>query len=310
MKKKGRKTKKIFRAISLLLEIRSFAELKLVFFSTINFSRAKLKWGSTEMIELPKKTIGLKNLLVHIHLFHLEYLEMLKEFTEQSAWDSESHLVITSPHKIGADWLDYLETKFSGVEFLLVPNVGRNFAPLVVEVLPKARNFDYLLHLHSKRSPQIGSEGVEWGRQSWNLLLHPARLGGIISLLAERKEIGIVAPDVSRFVSAAGYSWLGSEDKYKKLRMKTDTLGIHAPFFFPAGGMFLANADILTEGLAGLFGYSDFPEEKAQLDGELHHGLERLVGALCIREGKKAGVIFSDSEIVIHDGRYLRSRTL
>ena len=60
--------------------------------------------------------------------------------------------------------LDYLEVEKA-------ENCGRDFGPMFVLFAEKLKKYDYIMHIHSKKSLRTGSEQSEW-RQYLHRKLH------------------------------------------------------------------------------------------------------------------------------------------
>jgi lipopolysaccharide biosynthesis protein len=54
---------------------------------------------------------------------------------------------------------------------------------------------------------------------------------------------------------------------------------------FPAGGMFWVKTNAIRPILEFSWSYDMFPEENAQIDGAIQHGIERLIGELTRARG-------------------------
>lgn len=169
------------------------------------------------------------------------------------------------------------------VHIQLTPNVGRNFAPLFVEFSNSLMAFEEFIHLHSKRSIH-SKEGLGkiWAKRHTELLMTPAGLSRTLGVADSEPSVGLIYPDNSDLFRALNFTW-GRNFKYAaSLADRIEELPkprVFEVLNFPAGGMFWARVDALLPLLQHDWKYEDFPMERGQLDGTLHHAIERMIGS-------------------------------
>jgi len=179
------------------------------------------------------------------------------------------------------------------LEVKIVPNRGRDIAPLLVAFARTLRNYDYICHLHTKKSLRTGSEQVSWRRYLYDMLLGTEeRVRAILSLFEKDPSIGIVYPEAPPDAPYWGFTWLGNKpiasDLLHKLGLKFDP---DEYIDFPVGSMFWARREALEPLLELGLTWKDFPEERGQTDGTLHHTIERSFVLAAQSKGFKQAVI-------------------
>lgn len=180
----------------------------------------------------------------------------------------------------------------------LVPNLGRNFTSLFVWFVEEVREFDYILHWHSKKSTHSSLDvSKPWIESLNSCLLDSAVIKRALGIMERRPEISIMYPDVSHLFRPATLKWgsnfapltsvLGDQALLKALETKSYIA-------FPIGGMFLIRtAEIIQLSNLGIT-LDAFPPEQGQLDGTFQHGLERLIGRI-IEIQDKSQMIYQNS---------------
>ena len=162
----------------------------------------------------------------------------------------------------------------------IVPNRGRDIAPMFCTFGEALQHYDYIAHIHSKKS--LYNEGSTNGWREYlltGLLGSRPQIQKIFTLLTGEKTIGFVYPQNFAELPYFANSWLSNKACGYFWCHK---LGIpHCPigyFDYPAGSMFCR-----TEALHPLFKahiqIEDFPEETGQTDNlsALHRALFVLV---------------------------------
>lgn len=222
---------------------------------------------------------------VFLHIFYLDYIprvfELVKEFDRQ---ELNYKLHITSPSGEILSEIQFLFQKFGNddksVIYVKTPNKGRNFGPLLIEFGSEFEKFSFVIHLHSKGSPQYTSaRGSSWSFDNWNLLgLDGLSLKRALNLMTANKNFGYCFALNWRNTPPHSFSWGLNGALGKELATRLGVDEDQALNFFPAGGMFLVKPEILSEFNKLELDYDDFPDETGQLDGTLQHAIERLVG--------------------------------
>jgi FMN phosphatase YigB (HAD superfamily) len=188
------------------------------------------------------------------------------------------------------------------VEIKVVENRGRDIAPLVVDFAPMIKDFDYICHIHTKKSLYSQTEQVEWRNYLYDMLLGSKdRVHAILSVFETDPSIGAIYPEAFSEVPYWAYTWLSNKGIASSLLQK---MGIKFDpdeyIDFPAGSMFWARREALEPLLKlGLRSY-DFPEELGQTDGTLHHTIERCFTIA----GKKKGL---DSVVILDNKKHIFS---
>lgn len=185
---------------------------------------------------------------------------------------------------------DAILAAFSGwtagtVEVRVMPNRGRDIAPKIVGFRDVYEKYEYILHLHSKKSPHA-SDLVGWRDYIYGTLLGSSELvSGIFEAFQRDPRLGIVAPvhwtPIEPFINW-GHDY--SIARVLAERMNID-LARDQPLDFPSGSMFWARTAALRPLLDIGLCLDDFPEEAAQIDGTMAHAIERLFFRVCERSG-------------------------
>lgn len=207
-----------------------------------------------------------------------------------SALPHVSAVFVTTPSRAILKAAEQFSSKFKApFNVMLLPNIGRNFGPLF-EVMSRERmNFEYLLHVHGKKSLHTRRKKIEpWIETLHSNLLKPKHFESILELLQSDHSIAIAYPNVSKYISGMNMCW---GLNFEPISEQAAQIGIGKPplltekLNFPAGGMFLLRLSNYQNLFAELFSQNDFAEERGSVDGALEHGLERLFGAVADENG-------------------------
>ncbi|MEM1333865.1 MAG: rhamnan synthesis F family protein, partial [Actinomycetota bacterium] len=239
---------------------------------------------------------------VAIHAFHLDVLpELLAPLT---VLPGRPTVYVTTPHGDATERVHTMIDDALGEvtrEVIVVPNVGRNFAPLLSGLDERLRAHDVVLHLHTKKSLASGSEQASW-RQHLVHGLVPSRAGveAIVSALTGvepaidfldadaapdidadggGRPIGVIHPPTWPGLPTFANHWLGNVGRGRQLAraLGADPDEVHGWLDYPVGGMFWARVDALVPLLDLSIGFAEFDEERGQTDRTLAHAVDRTI---------------------------------
>ena len=170
-------------------------------------------------------------------------------------------------------------------EIRVLPNRGRDIAPKLVGFADVHDRHEFVLHLHTKKSPHI-KHGVSWRKYLLEHLLgSPLIVQNIIATMQLRPDLGMVFPQhwhaIRRWIH-----WGGNLEAARELSQR---IGVQLPSAlepdFPSGSMFWARSRALGPLLDLGLSFEDFPPEQGQTDCTLAHTIERLFLVACERAG-------------------------
>lgn len=168
----------------------------------------------------------------------------------------------------------------------VIENTGRDIYAKLVHLAKDHANFDYALHLHTKKSPHSNSL-KSWGHEMVDLLAGDIeRIGQIGQAFSDDPQLGIVYADPPKALHPA-MSWTRNLRLSEMLAL---SLGLKAlphslDVDFPVGSMFWARTDALRMILQNQIGPQHFVQEEGQEDGTLAHAFERMLGVVCHAQG-------------------------
>jgi FMN phosphatase YigB (HAD superfamily) len=186
----------------------------------------------------------------------------------------------------------------------IVPNRGRDIAPLLLTFREEILALDLVCHIHTKKSLYTGHEQSDWRRYLVDTLLgSPQRIGWILGTFQAMPELGMVYPESYRGVPLWAHTWLGNLEWARQLGSLLD-IGVEPQAYldYPAGSMFWAR----TEALKPLFDLGlkleSFPVENGQADSTLQHALERMLVPVARRQGMQVGILPADGLKLLAEG--------
>jgi len=190
---------------------------------------------------------------------------------------------------------------FAGLEncqaqtFEVVDNRGRDIAPMFCTFGEALRRYDYIAHLHSKKSLYNAGATEGWRQYlAGNLLGSPLTIRRIFALMAGDK--GIVYPQNFRSVPSQANTWLANKGMGAAWCARLGIAPVPQGYFdFPAGSMFWARGDAMQPLFNAGITIDDFNEEAGQTDGTFAHCLERLLALSGRKQGLQPGII-ADTE--------------
>lgn len=228
-----------------------------------------------------------KKIAVHIHLFYEELLQELLQYVKMIPYDFD--LYITCQQSADINAILYKAKKVcrnKNVNVVSCVNKGRDIAPLYAELGEKIKNYEYFLHIHSKKSLYSGKERVEWRQYSLASVLGSEELVmKIFSLFENDENVGIICPDHYEDVPMLAYSWLANESAGRLLSSRLGIPFKTGIFMYPLGSFFWARTDALMPLFEAQLKWEDFDEEYGQTDGTLAHVIERILGPVIAHKG-------------------------
>ncbi|MGH9826947.1 MAG: rhamnan synthesis F family protein, partial [Blastocatellia bacterium] len=180
-------------------------------------------------------------------------------------------------------------------EVRVFENLGRDVAPFIVGYSDILKNYEYFIHLHTKRSPHGGDPLEQWFDYLLTNLLGSEQIVKSIFKLFCEHNVGIVYPQ-HLFALRGILNW-GSDFELAAslLRRAGFVLDKLCLLEFPSGSMFWGRSAALRPLLDLDLQFSDFPVEAGQTDGTLAHAIERTFCLFAELAGFRWAKILSDS---------------
>lgn len=215
---------------------------------------------------------------VHIHLFYPEYAEKFAQLLSNLKFDFDLFVSVCSA--VDAIFVKNIFLRITPerrTTVKTVENRGRDIAPFLLSFPEIWSDFDFVLHLHSKRSPHTGF-GAKWS--DWifrNILSDPNITLAALRHIEENPNLAMLFPDNYRDIKRFA-GWGGNEGRSRALlaRFGFEDVEFPAHPHFAAGSM----AWFRTKPFASFIdkiGIDDFETEDGQVEGTLAHVLERLL---------------------------------
>jgi lipopolysaccharide biosynthesis protein len=169
----------------------------------------------------------------------------------------------------------------SNIWIKLVCNRGRDLGPFIVELSDIIDQYDFVLHIHSKKSQTV-NWGHLWRRYlTKNLLGSRENIKQILNTFLSNPDIGIIGVPVYAPMSTH-ISW-GPDQKSRCQNLLNDCLGdpsivpsLPAEPDFSAGSFFWARTDSIRQLFSLGLTYESFESEDQQVESTLAHAVERV----------------------------------
>lgn len=230
-------------------------------------------------------------------MLHAYYPDLLPEIRAYLANMPQSYVLLVSvvDHDAASEVRRILADlpAVQRLEIKVVENRGRDIAPMLVGFRAELQNFDLICHIHTKKSLYTSSEQIGWRQHNFaHLFPSTPILRQLLGLFAAEPTLGILYPRHSANVPYWAMTWLSNKGIGRELMLQLGAdFDSGAYFDFPTGSMFWARRSALQTLFKLELQLSDFPEEQGQIDGCLHHAIERSLVTSARLAGLKSAVI-------------------
>lgn len=235
-----------------------------------------------EMHEQPGK------IAIQAHIFYLDLLDEMAAHCANMPYKFDALISIVD--ESAADKVRKAFEKIPNAEKVIVrvvPNRGRDVAPFLAGFGDLLPNYDFVAHIHSKKSLYTGSE-----QQNWRNYLFDALLGSdtlirkIFFAFVDDDSVGVIYPRPADNVPYAAFTWMSNRAVGHSLLRSAGIAPNRTEYFdFPAGTMFWARTRALRKFFALGLTFEDFPPEQGQNDGTIAHAFERSILLAAQSEG-------------------------
>lgn len=231
---------------------------------------------SDEVVEDAKFDTDKTRIAVQLHMFYLDTLEETISYLNQIPYAFDCYVSTNTEEKRKEIERIMKETcKCKEVCVEVYANRGRDVAPFLVQMKDRISQYDYMCHIHSKKT-KTNDHGNEWRKYIFQHLFGTeAYLKRILHIFETEPQVGILMPETYPVLELQA-EWGGNKTGVENL---LETLGIHAQLpkepVFPVGNMFWARTDAVKTMFEHGLTQNDFPTEAGQVNATIAHQIER-----------------------------------
>lgn len=251
--------------------------------------------GLTNISEItPLTTPPPGRIAIHAHIFYVDLAQEFAMFLKNMPYPYDLFVSTSNETDKHACQLAFSHLpQLNQLTITTIPNRGRDIAPLLCTFGEELQQYDYIAHIHSKKS--LYSNGAADGWREYlltHLLGSPLQIQKIFSLLTSDQNIGFIYPQNSSVLPYWTNTWLSNRTNGYIWCRKLGITNIPSGYFdFPAGSMFWAKTKAIQPLFNARFKIEDFPEEAGQNDATLAHCIERLFVLITRQSGFNASIL-------------------
>lgn len=223
-------------------------------------------------------------LCVQVHIFYLDLIDEIIKNLNYIPFSFHCYVSTDTDEKI-----KIIKNKFSKrcknakiVYADKFENRGRDVAPFIEQMKNNINKYEFILHIHTKKSfGNLDEHGNNWRKYLYAHLLGSAKnIYSIFNDFMSNEKLGLVFsiyPPIKPFMLWAGgtYNRQGKENVIDFLKKLGIEVALGEKPYFPAGNMFWARTKSIERVFNSNIGQDDFPEEKNQQDLTIAHAIER-----------------------------------
>jgi len=240
-------------------------------------------------------------LCVQIHIFYLDLIDEIIVNLNYIPFPFHCYISTDTDEKV-----KIIKNKFSKrckkakkVYVDKFENRGRDAAPFIEQIKNNINKYEFILHIHTKKSfENLDEHGDNWRKYLYDHLLGSTK--NIYSILNDfmlNENLGLVFsiyPPIKPFMLWAGgtYSQQGKENVINFLKKLGIEMTLDEKPYFPAGNMFWARTKSIERIFNSNINQHDFPDEKGQQDLTIAHAIERSWGYIVQNQGYSLKEIF------------------
>ena len=226
-----------------------------------------------------EKGASTKRVAVHLHLYYQDMADSCLVYLNNIPYAFD--LFVSVPEGLDPQEIKDKATQqlagAGGIVVEQVPNRGRDIAPFIIQFGDRLRAYDYVAHIHTKKSPRNTALAGWFDAIMSQLLGSQSRIAQIFKLL---DDDGKVVYPAGRYTEAwDDTGWSDNRDIAATLlgRMSRFDMADFPYVEFPQGFMFWAKTSAIADFLTLPIGYEAFPEEPLAHDATVAHALERIL---------------------------------
>lgn len=245
-----------------------------------------------DLVEPAKRANG--SVGIHLHIFYEDLAEELSGYLKNMPFSYDLFISVTNNNslKICQEIFNNLPL-CNKLDIKIAPNRGRDIAPFMSLFGEELQKYDYVAHLHTKKSIYNNDATLGWRDYLFKSLLgSKEKIQKIFTLLSKNNNYGIIYPQNYVLLPYWANTWLANKES---ARHWLSRIGINifpkGYFDFPASSMFWAQSKAFSSLFQAGISFEDFPEESGQNDGTLAHTMERLFVLCSLQNGFKPGII-------------------
>ncbi len=222
-----------------------------------------------------------KKIAVHLHLYYVDLANEFYNYFKNIPYKFD--LYISVPNKKYEKPIKRKFKKITNVDKVVVKeskNLGRDYGPMFVLFSNELKKYDYILHLHSKKSVRMGNEQKEWRIHMVDSLLGTRETVMQIFNLLINYNVGICYPTMYKDLPYWCATYLGAggiaKDFYKKVDLKYEDTYLN----FSAGSFFWCDVKLLKDIFDLNLSWSDFDDKGKNIESTLAYVMERIYDPL------------------------------
>ncbi|MBH3345531.1 hypothetical protein I5O09_17460 [Pseudomonas parafulva] len=213
---------------------------------------------------------------------HCYYIDIASEIIQKCI---ELNLDIYAAFIEDTEYSSLIDRYGETINYKVFPNRGRDIAPFVTGFKEELQQYEFALHLHTKKSLHYGSARSDWMGYCLESLL--GNLAKVLDTFSKHKNASIIYPEPPDFLKEQ-MNW---GHNFRRVEALMGMLGIEINptdrLDFPAGSMFwFRTADLMPIFNLPISPYL-FEKENGQVDGTLAHAFERLFGVYTLKKDKQ-----------------------
>lgn len=256
--------------------------------SVINYSDTSIE----------KKTFEKGNnsrIAVQVHMFYLDTLDETIENLNKIPYKFDCYVSTDSDEKktiISTKLKDKCNCNHFVVD--VFENRGRDVAPFLCQMKDVYEKYDYLCHIHSKKT-KTNDHGNEWRTYIFDHLFGSKEyMKRVFNIFEANKNIGILMPPtypVLELQAEWGGNKQGVEELLCKMNIFTELPEVPS---FPVGNMFWARTTAVKSMFELGLEQKDFPKEAGQVNATIAHQIERSWVYVAKNAGYTARQVFNN----------------
>lgn len=246
---------------------------------------------------------------IHLHLF---YSDLIEEFYAVfNSINFTFDLYVTVCHESDVGFVKTVLGKLRSIRAIkvdIVPNRGRDLGPFINFLSEYATNYDFVCHLHSKKSKHAAF-GDAWRHWILDSMFSTPGIPDLYLIhMIEHPNVGSMYSDnyfkIKQFIKA--------DDNEKYFPAFCERLGI-SPFEIPpirqfaAGSMMWLRVSAIRKLIDANFNFEEFEEENNQIDLTLAHMLERAFPLIVQTSGFINVPVYLSSRTTLRYDTFYRS---